>query len=440
MRQTNSVQTTAQRIAEMLRSQGLFRVQLAGETLSQVQIAEYESRHADPSGRTAAIIASRLECSPQFLASGVTANREDRLHEQIIRAREAFGAGRLRETTSRYNQLLADPALLQHAALYRSTTYEMISAISATGRYSTAIQALPILLRQTPDTERNWAEGNALLIQLFQHTGRPSQGVSVGRAALQRARQSDEALTERGITIGAALLPACIAAGDQASGQEVFETLYNLTDAHTEPELHVAAYSTLINAAQTWQLPQMVAHLSRERYQAAVDGSLPQVTEYAYDHIEHLISSGLPAEALVLLGDRSFIEAPQSSKDRAYVSLLTGKANNALDRPTIALGSLLEELDGDSFYKLPADIRGFIVAEAGRSYAKVGRQDAAREYLVAAAGILTKAGLGDERQSTLATFSERHSIPERQDRTNLSRYTPPSTQNEISHPDHRRTI
>lgn len=205
----------AGRLRESRLARGLSQSDLAGAELSPSYISLLEAGKRTPTPDVIALLASRLECTPEYLVEGVDPGDSDRARLTLEYAELALRNGEAADALSELTRLRTDTPALDANSSWRARRL-YAAALEAVGRLEDALTELEALRREAAVAKR-YAEELQLavdLVRCYEEVGDVSLAVDLGQATLARLARLNLAGTDEHAQLVSALIGAHYDRGD----------------------------------------------------------------------------------------------------------------------------------------------------------------------------------------------------------------------------------
>lgn len=381
------------RIREARLRAGLSQSQLAHPELSDSYISLIESGGRTPTANVLQIIASKLDCSVEYLIHGIPAEQIQHIETNLNLARSALENGARREAKRRFAEVLSDANIERLPDLRRQGEYGLALAAEACGDLDEAIDILMRLRSEDvgplPDEMR--IASALALTRCYRDQGNTQAAINVAEHEI--SRMLEKGWTDHLIELGATLLSCHITQGDLLRAQHYSTELLSAADKLRTPRSIVAAHwNAAILAEMTGDYEKALAFIERAWSVQAAEGE-PRNRARLHTEYVALRLRVRPHEAAACREDLLQIEdelrkTSASVLDLAYCQLLLARAEVELGHgeQAVEYGLKAVELNGETNSELQAEAQ-VLLAQA---YVMLDRAEDAAAALQAAAEALAK--------------------------------------------------
>jgi tetratricopeptide (TPR) repeat protein len=203
------------------------------------------------------------------------------------------------------------------------------------------------------------------------------------------------------------LLPAYVAAGDQASGERLISELMSRTGLNEEPAIRFGVHWHIVEAAGAWGNSERALRHAADAFTIALKNEVADPRRLGNSYAQLLLNTGQPPaarEARRTLGlpDLEWENAPADVL--AARQVLRARASRILGQPERAIQEL-EPVLGRGAQPTPPGTHGRAFAELGRAYSTLGREREAAHAIRQAIPLLAQGGLDDEAEAVQADLA-----------------------------------
>jgi tetratricopeptide (TPR) repeat protein len=237
-------ESLGQRIRLLRIRKGVSQAQLAFPELSDSYISLIESDKRVPAPSVIDLLATKLDCSPVYLVSGVSEDIADELRVTLEYAEIALQNGAAIEARARFAEVLASSDAAALPELLHEARWGHALAMEAAGELEDAIVELRDLTAAASleiDRE-HWARVHVALSRCLRERGDLSESVQVAEDALRRLSASSSESTDASVHLGATLLAAFIERGDLVRARQLAAQLIDRAERIGSPQARMAAY------------------------------------------------------------------------------------------------------------------------------------------------------------------------------------------------------
>ena len=387
-----SPEVIGKRIRETRQKLNLSQAQLAHPELSDSYISLIESGNRTPTPTALKIIASKLNCSVEFLIHGVESERIRKIEDSLTEARQALEGGARSRARQIYLDVLSEPDLRLLPQHYREAKYGSALAAEACGDLDEAIRALVALREDNGPLSDEIRIGSALaLSRCYRDRGELDQAIDVAEREL--AAWAEKGWTDHLIELGSTLLSAYFERGDLLRAEQYASQLLAAAEELGTPRAIVAVnWNAAILAESTGRYEEALARAERAWAIQKVSGEPRNRARLHATYIDIRLRVR-PDEAAacrdeLLQAERELQDSAASTLDLAYCQYLLCRAEIELGHAERAAEYALAAL------KLMGKTNNGALAEVqvilGRAYQMLNRVDEAARALKAAAEALAK--------------------------------------------------
>jgi transcriptional regulator with XRE-family HTH domain len=237
-------ESLGQRIRLLRIRKGVSQAQLAFPELSDSYISLIESDKRVPAPSVIDLLATKLDCSPIYLVSGVREDIADELRVTLEYAEIALQNGAATEARARFAEVLASSDAAALPELLHEARWGHALAMEAAGDLEEAIVELwQLTAAASLEVDReHWARVHVALSRCLCERGDLSESVQVAEDALRRLTASGAESTDASVHLGATLLAAFIERGDLVRARQLADQLIDRAERIGSPKARMAAY------------------------------------------------------------------------------------------------------------------------------------------------------------------------------------------------------
>jgi tetratricopeptide (TPR) repeat protein len=383
-------ESLGQRIRLLRIRKGVSQAQLAFPELSDSYISLIESDKRVPAPSVIDLLATKLDCSPVYLVSGVSEDIADELRVTLEYAEIALQNGAAIEARARFAEVLASSDAVALPELLHEARWGHALAMEAAGELEDAIVELRDLTAAASleiDRE-HWARVHVALSRCLRERGDLSESVQVAEDALRRLSASGSESTDASVHLGATLLAAFIERGDLVRARQLAAQLIDRAERIGSPQARMAAYWEAAYVAEIRGDYEEGLALAERALLLVGEGDDPRNLGRLRLAYASLLLRARPDEAQrarhLLLRTRDDIAVSSASEiDTAWCLTELARAETALGRPGEAV-----ELAGEAIAMLgtaPRRAAAWALTVLGEAYVRLDRRAEAVEALTQAA-------------------------------------------------------
>ncbi|GLZ10935.1 hypothetical protein Acsp04_11700 [Actinomadura sp. NBRC 104425] len=383
-------ETLGQRIRALRIRQGISQAQLAFPELSDSYISLIESDKRVPAPSVIDLLATKLNCSPTYLVSGVSEDVVDELRVTLDYAEIALQNGAPAEARARFAEVLANADAVALPDMLHQARWGHALALEASGDLEEAIAGLRELTEEAnPEADLDhWARVHVALSRCLRERGDISASVQVAEDALRRLAAGGHDGTDAAVHLGATLLAAFIQRGDLVRARQLAAQIVERAERIGNPRVRMEACWEAAHVAEVRGDYEEGVTLAERAMLLAGEDEDPRSHNRLRVAYAGLLLRARPEraeEARELLGRvRAEINTSADGEiDVAWCLTELARAETALGRPAeaVALAEEALELLGDA----PRRATAGALTVLGEALVRTGRRDRAVEVLTSAA-------------------------------------------------------
>lgn len=403
----SSQETLGQRLRDLRLRRGISQAQLAFPELSDSYVSLIESDKRTPGPAVIKLLARKLDCSPSYLASGVSDETVTELRMALQYGQISLQNGEVTEARDSFAKVMHHPDLSALPNLLYEARWGHARALEACGDLEGALAEFENLATTTSPEEDpdRWAWLHIALCRCYRECGDFSAGVQAGEEGLRRLAETQPRWTESAVMLGVTLLAVFFERGDLVYAHQMANRLIGHAEDVGSARARAAAYWNAGIVAE--YRGDVEAGLRLGERALALLGESDDTRNLARLRTEcgRLMLRARPHEAerardLILQAQRDLADSAASEIDEARCVTELAKAEVALGRPAEAV-RLAQEAIG----RLGTDQR-FLAADAlvvlAHGHIGLGEPDVAAKVLQQAAAKLE--GMQSQRQAAQTWF------------------------------------